>query len=220
MSIAWSHTALKMYENCPRKYHEVRVLKRYPIIRTEAILYGDRLHAAADAYAKGKPMAPEFGFMVPIVDAMLKKEGEVHTELKFALSGALAPRSWYDKDVWVRAIADLLVIDRGGKRAWIVDWKTGKDKYPDRDQLEIMALCVFALYPDIDEVRSALVFVVKGSVFKDTYKRAQADALWWKYRERVARIDAAHASGIWNPQKSGLCGYCEVLTCEMNPKGE
>lgn len=52
MPIVWSHSALKDYENCARKYHEIRVLKKYPSEKTEQILYGEQLHKAAEDYVR------------------------------------------------------------------------------------------------------------------------------------------------------------------------
>jgi cobalamin biosynthesis Mg chelatase CobN len=48
--------------------------------------------------------------------------------------------------------------------------------------------------------------------------RDQKDQFWWKYRERVARLDTAHQSNVWNPSQSALCGWCPVKSCEFNPK--
>lgn len=217
--VQWSPTALKNFENCARKYHEVNVLKKYKIEKTEQLRYGDRLHKAADGYIKTGVMAKEFAFMQPVLDAMLAKEGTAYGEQKFALNVHLQPRKFFDNDVWVRGVADMLILNPAKKVAWVVDWKTGNDKYPDRDQLELMALMVMAHHPTIEQVNAALFFVLKDSMIKEKYARVRYDTMWQRYRERVASIEAAHASGVWNPQRSGLCGWCEVTTCEFNPKG-
>jgi hypothetical protein len=42
--------------------------------------------------------------------------------------------------------------------AWVVDYKTGKSsKYADKGQLELMALSLFAKYPQIKTVRAGLL---------------------------------------------------------------
>ena len=111
----------------------------------------------------------------------------------------------------------ILIIDDENLTAWIVDYKTGNNKYPDREQLKLMALMVFAHFPHIRKVNAALLFVVKNSMTKHTVTREQEDALWWKYRERVATISDCMDTGVWRPKQSGLCKkYCAVLTCEYN----
>jgi RecB family exonuclease len=39
------------------------------------------------------------------------------------------PCGFYDKNRWVRGIADLLIIN--GEDAAVIDYKTGSEKYPD-----------------------------------------------------------------------------------------
>jgi hypothetical protein len=46
--ITWSHSALKDFEGCGRRYYEIRVLKNYPSPETEQIRYGKELHTAAE----------------------------------------------------------------------------------------------------------------------------------------------------------------------------
>jgi hypothetical protein len=41
---AWSHSSLKDFEGCARRYHEVKVLKKYPFQETEATRYGNQVH--------------------------------------------------------------------------------------------------------------------------------------------------------------------------------
>ena len=55
----------------------------------------------------------------------------------------------------MRGIADLLIVDEESLTAWVVDYKTGKDKYPDKEQLTLMSLMVFAHFPIIRVVKSA-----------------------------------------------------------------
>jgi hypothetical protein len=120
--------------------------------------------------------------------------------------------------VWVRGIADILIIDDDNLTAWVGDWKTGNNKYPDRDQLVLMSLMVFAHFPHIRKVNSALLFIVKESMVSMQMHREQAEQFWWKYRERTARLEACFDNDVWNPTQTPLCGWCQVTGCEFNPK--
>jgi RecB family exonuclease len=123
-----------------------------------------------------------------------------------------------DKEVWVRGIADLLIIDDENLTARVVDYKSGNNKYPDREQLKLMALMVFAHFPHIRRVSGALLFVVKEDIAKASFMVGEAEEHWWDYRERVARIEQAHETGVWNPKPTPLCGWCPVSSCEHNRK--
>lgn len=216
---AWSHSSLKDFENCARKYHEVKVLKNYPFQETEATRYGNQVHESLELYVRdGKPLPPEHSQFKEIADALIKKPGRKLAEQQMALDADLKPVDWFAKDVWVRGIADLLILDDENLTAWVVDYKTGNDKYPDRDQLVLMSIMVFEHYPHIRKVNSALMFIVKNSMVKMQMERDQKDQAWWKYRERTARIEQCYETGVWNPNQTPLCRWCQVTGCEFNPK--
>jgi hypothetical protein len=217
--VTWSHSSLKDYEGCPRRYHEVKVLKNYPFTDTQATIYGKELHEAAEFYIKDDtPLPPQFAFIQDALDALKSKPGRKLCEHKMGVRADLSPCGFADKDVWCRGIADLLIIDDDNLTARVVDYKTGNNKYPDREQLKLMALMVFAHFPHIRRVSGALLFVVKNDIAKASFLVGEAEEYWWDYRERVARIEQAHESGVWNPRPTPLCGWCPVKTCEHNRK--
>ena len=217
--VTWSHSGLKKFEQCARQYHEVTVLKRYPFTDTKHTIYGKDVHKAIEDYGRdGTPMPPEFMIFKPVVDALLAKPGRKLFEHEMALTKDLRPCDFKDDNRWVRGIADLLIVDDDNLTARVVDWKTGNDKYPDRDQLTLMSLMVFTHFPHVRSVASALVFLVKGSMVKHKMAREDADAAWWDYRERVAKLEAAHEFDVWNPSQSPLCGWCPVKDCTFNTK--
>jgi len=204
--VVWSHSALKDYEGCPRRYQEVRVLKNYAFQETEATKYGTQLHLAAEEYIRdGKELPEQFAFIKDTLDALNKKPGRKLCEHKMALTQDLKPCDWKAKEVWVRGIADLLIVDDDNLTAWVADYKTGNNKYPDRDQLVLMSIMVFTLFPHIRKVNSALLFVVKNDMVRLQMQRDQAANFWWKYRERTARIEASFANNVWNPSPTPLC---------------
>ena len=218
-NVTWSHSSLKDYEGCARRYHEVKVLKKFPFKDTQATLYGKEYHTAAELYIRdGTPLPEQFAFSKDMLDALIKKPGRKLCEQQMALTVDLQPCDWKSKDVWVRGIADLLIVDDDNLTAWVVDYKTGNNKYPDREQLKLMALMVFAHHPHIRKVNAALLFVIKNDMVKYQLSVDEKDPHWWDYRERVARIEQAHASGVWNPRPSPLCPWCPVTTCENHPR--
>ena len=120
---------------------------------TEQILYGNRFHKAAEDYlGKGIALPKEFERFKGALDKIVEMyPGEIHCELKFALDEDLEPCDFKSRTAWWRGIADLLIID--GERAFVVDYKTGSDKYADRGQLELMAMAVFKHFPEVTSVR-------------------------------------------------------------------
>ncbi len=217
--VVWSHSALKDYEGCAKRYQEVRVLKNYKFQETEQTKYGTELHLAAEEYIRdGKELPPQFEFIKDTLDALNRKPGRKLCEYQMALDADLNPCGWKDPNVWVRGIADLLIVEDDNLTAWVVDYKTGNNKYPDREQLKLMAMMVFAYFPHVRKVNAALLFVVKNDMVKYSMERSEAEPAWWDYRARIARIEQAHATGVWNPRPSPLCPWCPVTTCLNHPK--
>lgn len=219
MKVTWSHSSLKDYEGCAKRYQEVKVLKNFPFVENDATRYGTEFHKAAEDYIQDGVVLPEqFNFAKPTLDALIAKPGRKMCELQMALTTDLQPCDWKSKDAWVRGIADLIIVDDENMTAWVIDYKTGNNKYPDREQLKLMSLMVFAHMPHIRKVNSALLFVVKDDMVRHTMTVDQASAEWWHYRERVARIEQAYDTNVWNPRPSPLCPWCPVTTCIHHPK--
>ena len=217
--VTWSHSALKDYEGCPRRYHEVKVLKKYPFQETEATLYGKEFHEAAEHYIKNNtPLPPQFAYAKDTLDALKAKPGRKLCEYEMGVTTDLKPCGFKDKDMWARGIADLIIVNDDNLTARVVDYKTGNNKYPDTEQLKLMSMMVFLHFPHIRRVTSALLFVVKNDMVKYHINVEDAGKYWQDYRERVARIESAHAAGVWNPKQTPLCGWCVVKDCEFNTK--
>jgi len=218
-TVTWSHSALKDFEGCARRYHEVKVLNKYPFQETEATHYGKEFHTAAELYIRdGTPLPKQFSYAQEVLDALLAKPGRKLCEYEMGITPDLQACSFNEKKRWVRGIADLLIIDDDNLTATVVDYKTGNNRYPDLDQLKLMSMMVFKHFPHIRRVKSALLFVVKNDMVKSSMALDDADAEWWKYRERVAKLEQCFDTGVWNPKSSALCPWCPVKSCEYNPK--
>lgn len=216
--LQWSYSGLKQFSTCPRQYHEVKVLQKYPREETEQTQYGTQLHEQAELFIRdGRPLDPAFHFLLPVLSKLNEMPGRKFPELEMALTHDLRVCDFKDPEYWVRGIADLVIVDDDNLTARVFDYKSGSDKYPDTEQLTLMSLMVFKHFPHVRSVSSGLLFVLKNSVVKHIVAREQEEALWFGFRDKVVRIAVAHASGVWNPQQSGLCKkFCVVRDCEFN----
>jgi len=215
--IKWSHSGLKDYEGCARRYHEVKVLKNYPFTDTKHTIYGKEVHKAFEDYIKdGVNLPQEYSEHKQLLDSLNAKTGRKLAELELGVTEDLKPCAFNAENVWCRGIIDLLIVDDDSLVAWVFDYKTGNDKYPDRDQLNLMSLLVFVHYPHIRKINSALLFVVKGSIVKSKMTCDEAHYHWDKYKERVGRLAKSLEANVFNPTQTPLCGWCPVRSCEFN----
>jgi hypothetical protein len=213
--IQWSFSALKDFVGCPKRYHEIKVLKNYETKITQAILYGKEVHKALEDYVKeGKPLPLNYQRFKKMVDELVQIEGTKYVEHEMGLLPDGTPCDFKDSNRWVRGIADLLIVDKDV--AYVVDYKTGSERYPDVDQLKLMALMTFAHFPEVQKVKGALLFVLKNHLVSEDYTRDQIDTLWGTFHPKLERLKLAFETDEWTANPTPLCGYCPVSTCEFN----
>jgi RecB family exonuclease len=216
MSLAHSYSAIKDFEGCPRRYHEVRILKKFKSKDTEATLYGTAVHKAFEDFIKDNaPLPASFEAYRKFVEPLATLDADIRCEEKMGIRADFTPCGFFDKDVWFRGIPDYLAISRSGKVARVADYKTGKSsRYADTAQLELMAAMVFIHHPQVEKVKGALLFVVVGDIIKAEYTRAQLPEILSKWAGRASAIESALEVGVWNARSSALCKFCPVSSCE------
>lgn len=214
--ITWSYSSLSLFQQCPRKYYHLRVLKDIKEPESEQMRYGLDLHKAAELYiGEGVPLEPGFAFMQPVLDKLKAMEGEKLCEYRMGLTRSLEPCEFFGSDVWWRGVADLAIIR--SKKAKVLDYKTGKDKYADTKQLELLALATFKHFPDVEEVDGGLLFVIHNNLIKEKYTRADEAALWRKWLPEAQKLEDSYEKGVWNAKPNFTCrGWCPVTSCQHN----
>ena len=213
--IQWSFSSLKDFIGCPKRYQEVKVLNNYEFQPTEATTYGNKVHAALEAYVKtGAELPDNYKRYQGYVDAIIEIPGTKYPEYRMALDIEGKPCKWGSKDRWVRGIADLIVID--GEDAYIIDYKTGSANYPDPNQLKLMALMVFAYFPEVQKINAALMFIMHETIVDEQYSRDQIDELWEVFFPHLERLKLSYENDTWPANPTALCRFCPVVTCDFN----
>lgn len=211
--IKWSYSGLKEYINCPRQYHETRILKKYQKEPTKQMMYGTEVHKALEDYVnEGKPLPYNYQRFKKQVDSLIAIDGEKLTEFQMALDVNKNPCAWDEH--WVRGIADLVIKD--GDTAYIVDYKTGSNKYPDIKQLQLMALMIFAHFSEIQTAKTGLLFVMHEHFVPKEFKREDADRLWRDFQPDLERLKLSLENDKWQENPTPLCGWCPVKVCQFH----
>lgn len=216
--IVWSFSSLKTFQQCPRKYYHTKILKDVREPDTVATLYGKSAHTVAEEYIRdGVPVPPQFEYMKAMLDQLNAIPGEKLCEVMLGLTKDLEPCEFHADDVWWHGIADLVVLDEENGIAHSVDYKTSKSaRYADVKQLDLVAAAIFAKYPKIKTIKSALLFVVSKEFVKAKHHAEMKEKYLEKPALDVARIEAARENGVWNPISGPLCRFCSIKTCEHN----
>ncbi len=205
-----SHSSIKDFQGCARRYHQVRILKRFKSQPTEATTYGNLVHKAFEDYLMKDVALPDhLSKYQGVLDKIKAMPGDRYCELKVGMTKDFKPCGFADKDVWFRGIPDLLIVN--GATAWVGDWKTGKSsKYADTSQLELMAAMTMTHFPEVQKVKSMLFFIVPNDVILSLYRREQMPEILSKWVGHVSAIEKAVQADVWNASPSGLCKFCPV----------
>lgn len=221
MTITWSYSSLKTFEQCPKKYYHLRVVKDVKDSGSEATIYGQAVHKAAEDHIKlGTPVPEKYGFIQGVLDAVKEMPGEKHCELKLGVrktGTGYEPCGFFDEGVWWRGIGDVVVVN--GETAHSIDYKTSKNaKYADVKQLDILAAAIFTHFPQVTKVKSALLFVVSNEFVKKEHYVEHKDKYFSLFDPSLDRLATAQDTNVWNAVSGPLCRFCPVTTCEHNCK--
>lgn len=218
-NVTWSYSSIKTFDQCPKKYYHLRVLKDVKDEGSEATSYGQELHKAAEDFmVSGTPIPPKFGFINDVVESIKNIPGEKHCELRLGVrktETGYEPCKFFDTDVWWRGVADVVILQ--GDLAFSIDYKSSKNaKYADLKQLDIVAAALFTHFPQIKRIKSALAFVVSNEFVRKEHTAELRDSYFATFTPELDRLVVAQETGVWNTNTGPLCRYCPVTSCEHN----
>ena len=225
---SFTYSSLSRFITCPKQYEAHHVLKYIPFADTSATLYGKDLHLAAENYiGKGEELPERFIFVKKFLDTINSIKGRKLCEYKLAVAKTDTGYEYCDYEAperYWRGIADLVIVDADSKKAYIVDYKTGKSaKYADTKQLALLAAAVFLEFPYIETIKGMLLFVVANEMVKEEYTYENRLGIFDKLAPVLAQRSVAYETGIFNPIPNGLCKkWCQATRCihNGNYKGE
>jgi hypothetical protein len=207
MKLSHSYSSIKLYENCPLRYYRQRIVKDVTDPGGEASKHGERIHAFLESRLKGSGLDAEVAQYEPLCASVekLAKQGELHIEKELVLTENLVPTGWWDSDAWLRSKLDVLVVI--GADAVVMDWKTGK-RNADQFQMQMFAAQVLKHFPDVQQVKTSLVWLKTMEMDTEVYNRADINTVWAEIMKRIQRIHSSVEHDNWPAKPSGLCRFC------------
>lgn len=211
---AWSWSALTGYETCPHQHYRLKIKKDIFEAPSSAMLEGQAAHTALEKRVRdGTPLPGQYAQHEGLCAKFRNSNAPVEVEQKLGLTADLEPTEFFAKDVWLRAVLDVNVMQ--GARANVYDYKTGKRK-PDSEQLMLFAGVVFAAFQQIETVDTFFLWLKTKEVDKARFERHEHEALIWQtFEPRVADMAEAYEKEYFPCRPSGLCrGWCPVRDCK------
>lgn len=209
-ALSHSYSSIKLFENCPLRYEAQRITKTIKDEGGEASIHGDRVHKALEARVKSNISLPQdMAEYEPLVAGVVGSigNGRLEVEYEMTINRNMRETGWWDKDAWLRSKLDILLIK--GPDAMVLDWKTGKRRV-DFFQLKLFAAQVFLRFPEVETVKTCLVWLKTKEHDAETYQRGESKELWHDVLSRITRIEGAARNDNWPAKPSGLCPYCPL----------
>ncbi len=224
---AWSNSRFATYDQCPAKakYQYIDKLKTET---NAAMQRGRDIHTYAEMYVKGKiqAMPNELELFDVEFDQLRKmfkaKTGpSVNPELQWAFKKDWTPCEWFGPTTWCRIMIDCFVHNKKENRATVIDYKTGKIRDGYDIQLELYAAGAFALFPELEEVKTELWYLDQGEIRggdektgEGVFTNEDGDRLIAEWNKRVKPMlnDKAFA-----PKPNNLCHWCDFSNANGGP---
>lgn len=197
-----SYSAVKMHEQCARKYKFVRIDKLQDK-SGEAANRGKMIHEEIEAILKGglPILSEDIAYLDDKLSNWLKLKAA--SEMTIAVDKSWSPVLYNDPTAMFRGVIDLYI--ENGPEATIIDFKTGKHR-DYSDQVSVYAALIMSCKPHIEYVKTAIEFLDLAKT--DEYKlitRADLPTLQVSLKKRLETVEK---DKIFAPNPSFLCNYC------------
>lgn len=226
-----SPSSVNTYNTCPKQYQAKYITKEIKFEPNPATERGTRWHSyLEERVANEKALPSEVAHFEPLIDRLMKFNGEVKTEFNLAINDKFEPCDYRDR--YIGGNIDLGIIDHENCKALLFDYKTGKVKDSEDFQFQLLtyALMTLKAYPHIQQVRVAYLFLdhckisPRGSDGKLGVKYTRKDLADMENEvfQNIERIRRSTERNEWLPNPSGLCKpmakngnkpYCQVKSC-------
>jgi hypothetical protein len=208
--LVYSYTLLNNYDRvCPYQTFRRYVKKDLPFVETEAMRKGIEIHTAMEYRIGGKPLPQGMQHWEPFVAPLVERGAKA--ELKLGITAEGKPTGFFDKDVWCRGKADVVMIN--GVNAFLVDWKSGGSKYETSFEIELQAMMLKAANPHLVKIAGCYAWLGEDRM-GTIHDLSDFNSTWAKTNNIAEQIQDDMASGEWEKRKGPLCGYCPCTDCE------
>lgn len=211
-----SYSALSKFDQCPRQFQHLYVLRDVQQAPSAAADQGVAIHEALEHAVRDKtPLPADMEALAPYVGLLARYPGQVLPEVALAAGHHLEPCAY--EHGYIVGKLDVLCMD--GSKALILDWKTGKPR-DNALQMRIYAWLAMLHYPEIQDVVTRPVYLYHPEKRSQTatHTRASMSTLRREVQEKAVKVELAVERGTFPARPSALCGWCPVKTCQHNPE--
>jgi len=211
---AWSYSRLTTYEACPllARFKFIDRLREPP---SKPLERGQEVHTKAEKYSTGelKKRPKELDLFKEEFKALRRIKKKLNVEQELAITDSWDPCDWFASDTWLRAKLDCSYNDDVAQV--IIDYKTGKVRPENVDQLDLYAPVAFCHAPDhINVIHASLWYLDWGEEVARSYTRGEALKLRTKWVKRSKKMLSDTA---FKPTPGNACRWCHFKKSNGGP---
>lgn len=211
MITAWSYSRWKDHAICPLKAKLKHVDKlREPA--NAAMLRGSAVHKAGEDFLNGvrKDIDPVYATFADELKKLKRKKAVA--EEKWTFTDTWGETSWFADDAWCRMGIDAYTITKKTMR--LVDYKTGKVREENEEQLGLYALGAFTRFPELKEVATEFWYLDQAVPVQLHFLAKDKEPLreLWERKTWALLHDT-----IFPPRPGGHCRWCHFRKANGGP---
>jgi RecB family exonuclease len=230
----YSHSSLKLYKQCPRRFY-YNYIEKLPRKSWAHNILGNVVHSALEHFHGDYSGSEQLSELMSESFKKAYKENKnaddkIMREAKDLLAGYLDKvglDGMPDGVMSVEKTFSLMVgkykligvidrIDKVGDKYYIWDYKTTKKvEYLDDSQLALYSMWFFDAHKDVDNITAGYILLRHGSsVMEYNFSRAGLASLKDEIAETCSEI---MGDSDWEKSPSGLCGWCDFIKKRGGP---
>lgn len=204
----WSYSALSLFEECPKRYYHVKLVKDVADPKSPALFNGLKVHREGEDYLRTPSITTvpkSFATFERLMQDL--KTLNPYVELKIGINSnwTVNPKGW--SGAWMLGAYDATVVyNDEPKHVDMIDFKTGKRYDSNDEQLELYALTAFLKWKP-ETVGTRLWYVDSGLEIVNEFRADQVPTLLSKWDAKARRLFNETA---WNAKPSDKCKWCPV----------
>ena len=202
---AWSPSRYFVYVLCALQA-KYKFIDRILEPEREPLRRGKKIHKEAEEFSLGriKKLPKSLELLDVEFKDLRKRKRTLQVEKQLAVDKSWNPVNWFAKDAWLRGVLDCMYVD--GDTLYIIDYKTGKIRLEQMQQLEIYAILGFIFGPaHITKVVCEFWYLDQGEVKEFEATRKEALKLRKKWVQRTKKM---LADTTFKPTPNDKCGWC------------
>lgn len=213
--VSWSFSRLKNYRTCPLKA-KFAYIDKLKEPTNDAMARGSHIHKLAEQYVLGsiKRLPKELKLFddefKAVKKAIKNKEIMVFAESQAAFDNKWKVCDWFGAAVYCRMVLDLVYYKiKEPETVYIIDYKTGKIREENLEQLDLYALGIFLKFPLAQKVVAEFWYLDQDSQeawVSVEYTRDKDLKRLQKYWDK--EVKPYLNDRTFAPRPNALCGWC------------